>query len=145
MGARNKASCEELKMLDNIEEGRQLTEEKKARRSQISREVEAYILQKEICWRQKSKVRWLKEADKCTKFFHLVANANRRNNFIESLIVDSSPTSDPAIVSDHIVGYYDSLFTEPLNWRPQLDNLEFDMLTNIEVASLENPFEERKV
>jgi hypothetical protein len=145
VGARSKASCEELQMLDRIEEGRQLTKEEKARRSQISREVEAFILQEEICWRPKSRVRWLKEEDKCTKFFHLVANANRRNNSIESLIVDGSPTSDPAIISDHIVGYYDYLFTKPFNWRPWLDNLEFDMLTDIEAASLEDPFEEREV
>jgi hypothetical protein len=75
--ARNKVSYEELKMLDKTEEGRQLTEKEKARRRRISRKVEASILQEEICCRQKSRVRWLKEGDKCTKFFHLVANANR--------------------------------------------------------------------
>ena len=92
-------------MLDRTEEGRQLTEEEKARRSQLSREVEASILQEEICWRQKSRVRWLKEGDKCTKFFYLVANANRRNNSIKPLIVNGSSTSDPTIISDHIVSY----------------------------------------
>jgi hypothetical protein len=145
VGARNKASCEELKMLDRIVEGRQLTEEEKMRRIRVSREVENSILQEEICWRQKSRVRWLKEGDKCTKFFHLVANANRRNNSIESLIVDGLPTSDPAVISEHIVDYYNSMFTEPLSWRPRLDNLEFDMLNDIEATSLEEPFEEREV
>jgi hypothetical protein len=74
-----------------------------------------------------------------------VENANRRNNSIESLIVDGSPTSDLAVISEHIVGYYDSLFTEPLSWRLRLDNLEFDMLNDIEATSLEEPFEEREV
>ena len=85
VGAGHRANCEELKMLDRIEKGRQLTKEEKARRTRISREVEASILQ-EICWRQKSRVRWLKEGDKCTKFLHLVVNANRRNNTIESFL-----------------------------------------------------------
>jgi hypothetical protein len=134
-----------LKLLDRTEEGRQLTEEKNARRIRISREVEASILQEEICWRQKSRIRWLKEGDKCTKFFHLVANANRRNNSIDSLIVNGSPTSDPAIISDHIVSFYDSLFMEPLSWRPRLDNLELDMLSDTEATSLEDLFEEREV
>ena len=58
-----------------------------------------------------------------------MANANRRNNTIESLIVNDSSTLDPTIISDHIVSFYDSLFTEPLSWRPRLDNLEFDMLS----------------
>ena len=38
-----------------------------------------------------------------------------------------------------------TLFTEPLSWRPRLDSLEFDMLSTTEAASLEDPFEERKV
>jgi hypothetical protein len=90
-------------------------------------------------------VRWLKEGDKCTNFFHQVANANWRNNSIESLIVNGLFTFDPASISDHIVNIYESLFSEPLSWRPRLDNLEFDMLNVEEVSSLEDPFEEREV
>jgi hypothetical protein len=90
-------------------------------------------------------VRWLKEGDKCTKFFHQVANANRRNNSIESLIVNGLPTSDPTIISDHIVGYYESLFAEPMGWRLRLNNLEFDRLNEEEASSLEGPFEEKEV
>ena len=56
-----------------------------------------------------------------------------------------SSTSDPAIISDHIVSFYDSLFTKPLSWRPRLDNLEFHMLSTTEAASLEDPFEEREM
>ena len=111
--ARHKASCEELKMLDKIEEGRQLTKEEKASRTRISREVEASNLQEEICWRQKSRVRWLKEWDKCSQFFHMVVNANRRNNTIKSLIVNGSPTLDPDIIRDHIVSFYDFVYGAP--------------------------------
>jgi hypothetical protein len=74
-----------------------------------------------------------------------VANANRRNNSIESLIVDGTPTSDSTNIRDHIVTFYESLFSEPLSWRPQLDNLEFDSLNVEEASSLEDPFEEREV
>jgi hypothetical protein len=142
---KNKASCEELKVLDRTEEVRQLTEEEKDRRRQISKELEASLLQEEISWRQKSRIRWLKEGDKCTKFFHQVANVNRRNNSIESLVVNGMPISDPTIVSNHIVNFYDTLFTEPLSRRPRLDNLEFDMLLDSDASSLEEPFEEREV
>jgi hypothetical protein len=142
---KNKAWCEELKALDRTEEVRHLTEAEKDRRRQVSRELEASLLQEEISWRQKSRIRWLKEGDKCTKFFHQMANANRRNNSIESLVVNGTPTSDSTIISNHIVNFYDSLFTEPLDWRPRLDNLEFDMLSGSEASSLEDPFEEREV
>jgi hypothetical protein len=59
--------------------------------------------------------------------------------------VNGSSTSNLAIISDHIVSFYESLFLEPLNWRPQLDNLEFDRLNVEEAFSLEEPFEEREV
>jgi hypothetical protein len=51
-------------------------------------------LQEEVNWRQKSRVLWLKEGDKCTKFFHRIANLNRRSNAIESLLVNGSISSD---------------------------------------------------
>jgi hypothetical protein len=63
-------------------------------------------------------VRWLKEGDKWTKIFHQVASANRRNNSIESLIVNGASTLDPVSISEHVVNFYESLFSEPLSWRP---------------------------
>jgi hypothetical protein len=68
-----------------------------------------------------------------------------RNNSIESLLVNGYSTSDPASIGEHVVSYYDSLFSEPLSWRPRLDNLEFDSLNGEEASSLEEPFEEREV
>jgi hypothetical protein len=59
--------------------------------------------------------------------------------------VNGSSTSDPYSISEHVVNYYESLFSKPFSWRPQLDNLEFDMLNGEEASSLENPFEEREV
>jgi hypothetical protein len=145
VGVRNKAWAEELESLDRIEEVRRLSEEEKERRRVLVSDLEASLLQEEISWIQKSRVRWLKEGDKCTKFFHQLASANRRNNTIESLIVDGSPTSDLDSIGEHVVNYYESLFSEPLSWRPRLDNLEFDRLNGEEASSLEDPFEEREV
>jgi hypothetical protein len=145
VGARNKAWTEEVEELDRLGEIRRLSEEEMERRRVLVADLEASLLQEEISWRQKSRVRWLKEGDKCTKFFHQVASANRRNNSIESLMVNGSPTSDPTSIGDHVVNYYKSLFSEPLSWRPRLDNLEFDRLNGEEAASLENPFEEKEV
>ena len=50
-------------------------------------------------------IMWLKEGDKCNKIFLQVANANRRNNSIESLIVNGSFTFDPAIIGNHMVKF----------------------------------------
>jgi hypothetical protein len=145
VGARNKAWAEEVKSLDSFEEIRGLSDEEKERRSRLVSDLEGSLLQEEICWRQKSRIRWLKEGDKCTKFFHQVANANRRNNSIDSLHVNGSPTSDPEVINSHIVNFYESLFSEPSSWRLRVDNLEFEVLSVDEASSLEAPFEEREV
>jgi hypothetical protein len=68
--------AEELKALDGLEDERGLGEKEKERKRVIFRELEVTLLQEEISWRQKSRICLLKEGDKCTKFFHLIANSN---------------------------------------------------------------------
>jgi hypothetical protein len=80
-----KIHMEELCALYSLEEQRGLTPEEKVRKCGVIRDLENSILQEEISWRQKSRVLWLKEGDKCTKFFHRVANSYRRSNSIVTL------------------------------------------------------------
>jgi len=111
----------------------------------VIRYLENTILQEEISWRQKSWVLWLKEGDKCTKFFHRVANSNRRFNCIESLSVNGSVSSDQPVIKDYAAQFCETLFAELYSWRPRLDDLAFDSLDAVEASSLEFPFEEREV
>ncbi|XP_011627592.1 uncharacterized protein LOC105421540 [Amborella trichopoda] len=41
----------------------------------------------EIYWRQRSQVKWLKEGDLNTKFFHSIANARRQQNDLSRLTI----------------------------------------------------------
>jgi hypothetical protein len=136
---------EDLCTLDRLDEQRGLAPEEKIRKYEVIRDLENSILQEEISWRQKSRVLWLKEGDKCTKFFHRIANSNRRSNAIESLSVNGSISSDQQVIRDHVTHFYESLFTEPYTWRPRLDKLDFVSLDVVEVSSLKLPFEENKV
>jgi hypothetical protein len=128
-----------------LEEQHGLFPEEKERKCGVIRDLENSIFQEEISWRQKSRVLWLKEGDKCTKFFHQIANSNRRSNSIESLSVNGSISSDQQVIRDHVVQFYESLFAEPLPWRPRMDNLAFDTLDAAKASSLELPFEEMEV
>jgi hypothetical protein len=85
-----KALMEELSALGRLEEVCCLTSEEKERKCLVIRDLENSIVQEKISWRQKSRVLWLKEGDKCTKFFHRVANLNRRFNAIESLSLSTA-------------------------------------------------------
>ncbi|XP_019229951.1 PREDICTED: uncharacterized protein LOC109210922 [Nicotiana attenuata] len=74
--------------LERGEGARELDEFEKARLGEVKREIVELAVAQETSWRQKSRALWLKEGDSHTKFFHRVAVANRRRNFIESLVVD---------------------------------------------------------
>ncbi|XP_059428513.1 uncharacterized protein LOC132162272 [Corylus avellana] len=140
-----KEKAEELTAMDRLEEGRDLGEEEKERKRVIISELETSLLQEEFSWRQKSRVQWLKEGDKCSKFFHRISNSNRRCNSSESLSINDSPSSNQTVIRDQVVQFYESLFSERCRWRPRLDNLDFDSLEAGEADQLEVPFEEREV
>jgi hypothetical protein len=82
------------------------------KKADVIRELERCTIMEEVSWRQKSRVLWLKEGDKCTKFFHSIANSNKRYNSIDSLLIDGRSSSNQAKINVHIVKFYQKLFTE---------------------------------
>ena len=45
-------------------------------------------------------------------FFHKMANSNRRNNGIESLMVDGNLSSDQGMIADCITQFFMNLYSE---------------------------------
>jgi len=112
--SRKKMHMEELCALDRLEEQRGSTPEEKVRKCVVIRDLENSILQEEISWRQKFRVLWLKEGDKCTEFFHWVANSNRRSNSLESLSVNGFISSDQQLLWIVLLNFM-SLFLQNLS------------------------------
>ena len=80
----------DLREFDAIEESRALGSEEISKKGEVSRELEACLLMEEVSWRQKSRILWLKKGDKCTKYFHSMANSHRRYNSIDSLMIEGN-------------------------------------------------------
>uniref|UniRef100_A0A2N9I593 Reverse transcriptase domain-containing protein n=1 Tax=Fagus sylvatica TaxID=28930 RepID=A0A2N9I593_FAGSY len=99
----------------------------------------------ETSWRQKSRVLWLKEGDNNTKFFHKMANSNRRRNFMEKLEVDGTLYTLDSDIRNKAVDYYTSLYTENETWRPVVDDLPFSRIGDMDRSMLTSRFEKDEV
>ena len=70
------------------------------------------ILIQEISWRQKSRALWLKVGDRNTKFFHRVANMQRKFNSLSFVVVDGVQYDALPDMKSAIYNFYKSLFSE---------------------------------
>lgn len=83
---------------------------------------------------------WLRNGDRNTKFFHLVANSPRTFNSITNLLVDGEFTTNPATIFESITQFRKSLLLEGYQ-RPVLDELEFSRILEENVVWLNRPFD----
>ncbi|XP_071676896.1 uncharacterized protein [Lolium perenne] len=89
--------------------------------------LEEVLQREEIMWRQRSRIQWLAEGDKNTRFFHLRASQRKKKNRIAALArADGTPTSNEKEMGALANGFYKQLYTsegvssmeEVLNYVP---------------------------
>ena len=100
-----------LNDLDVREETQPLTVEEKLEQTNLRTDIEKLTLLEEVSWRQKSRVLHLRDGDANTKFFHRMANSHRRNNGIESLMVDGILSSNQGMIADCITQFFMKLYS----------------------------------
>ena len=77
---------------------------------------------------------FLKEGDSNTRFFHRMANSNRRNNCIENLMIDGALSSNQDRIVAHIEHFYMNLRSEQQMLRPFPDILDFPRISRDNVV-----------
>ena len=87
----------------------------------------------------------LKEGEANTKFFHRMTNSNRKNNGIESLMVNGTISSNQSLIADCITHFFMNLYFEHQVVRPFPDVLVFPMISGVNADWLERPFEEAEI
>ena len=100
-----------LNVLDVKEDSQSLSNEEKREQTTLRADLEKATLLEEISWRQKSKIFFLKEGDSNTRFLHRMANSNRRNNCIDSLMIDGAMSTNQDRIVDHVEQFFKNLFS----------------------------------
>jgi hypothetical protein len=90
------------------------TDSLQAEEELLKKQLEERQHQEEILWRQKSRVQWLKEGEKNTKFFHRSMIQRRHINHITKLENDQGQIlMEHEAMEDKLVNYYSNLLSEP--------------------------------
>ena len=81
-------------------------------RKEVRESYKTWVLREEISWRQKSREVWLKKGDNNTRFFHRMANAHSRRNWLSKLKVNGCWHIEDNDLKDSVVGVFHNLFLE---------------------------------
>lgn len=96
---------------------------------------------KESILKQKSRIRWMKEGDNNTKFFHAIMKARyRRNSIISVKNGDGVVIKVVSKVKGAIQNYFAARLCRTIVPRPYLKNISLEQLLNIKSWSLEDAF-----
>jgi exonuclease III len=86
----------------------------------LRKQLEERRQQEEMLWKQKSRVQWLKEGERNTKFFHRTAVHRRHVNRITHLEDSQGNTiREHAKIEEELIHYYRDLLTEPKEDRTE--------------------------
>ena len=122
--------------------GRSLSMEEEEARKEARELYKKWALLEEVSWRQKSREIWLKEGDRNTKFFHKMANAHRRRNQLNRIKVNRRCLTEESEIKEKVGRNFQELLTDPGDWKPNIDGLNFERLEVGDVERLEKPFSE---
>ncbi|RVW26228.1 Transposon TX1 uncharacterized 149 kDa protein [Vitis vinifera] len=112
----------------------------------LERGVRGNNLREEIHWRQKAKVKWVKDGDCNSKLFHKVANGRRNRNFIKflenerGLVLDNSES-----ITEEILLYFKKLYLSPLGESWRVEGIDWSPISEESASRLDSPFSEVEI
>ncbi|RVW72039.1 putative ribonuclease H protein [Vitis vinifera] len=110
------------------------------------KELEDLLLKEEVQWRQKSRVKWIKEGDCNSKFFHRVATGRRSRKFIKSLISERGETlNNIEVISEEIVNFFGNLYSKPEGDSWKIEGIDWAPISEESAIWLDRPFSEEEV
>ncbi|XP_058784579.1 uncharacterized protein LOC131659399 [Vicia villosa] len=104
-----------------------------------------YLRIKENMLAQKSKVKWLKDGDCNSSFFHKAMREKRRHNHIGPLLSSGSLFETVEDVKEEVWRHFSDKFWESESIRRALEGMSFKSISTEEQMGLESPFLESEI
>ena len=135
-----------IQRLNKKEEENSLEDFEVLERRRLMDMLEDVILKESIAWKQKMKLRWIKEWDNNSRLFHILVNNRRNKNAISRLErEDGSFLEDQREIEWEITSFYERLFTEnhDVNWSFQ--GFQWEAITRDKADWLERSFDMEEI
>ena len=94
---------------------------------------------------QKARLKWLKNDDLNSKFFHSTIKWRRARNGINGLVVDSLWSEDKEVVKGKVRDFFKARFEGVDGLQVRLDNVPFNSISAADNEMLVNTFSEEEV
>ena len=118
-----------------------LTSELLVQRALRKGELEKLILREEIHWRQKARVKWVKEGDCNSRFFHKVANGRRNRKFIKALENERGLVlNNSESITEEILLYFEKLYSGPIGESWRVEGLDWSLIFEKSASRLDSLF-----
>ena len=143
---RKKTILDEIAIIDANEQEGALSSDLVVQRAVRKGELEEIIMREEIHWRQKVKVKCVKDGDCNSKLFHKVANGRRNRNFIKllenerGLVLDNSES-----ITEEILLYFKMLYSSPPGESWRVEGIDWSVISEESASRLDSPFFEVEI
>ena len=81
----------------------------------VHSELDVLLRRQEYFFRDRSRVRWLRDGDRNTSFFHASIKRRKYRNAILALLINGVLSEDWPTIRDHIISYYFDLFSSDVS------------------------------
>jgi hypothetical protein len=109
-------------------------------REGLNRDFWRQLHHKESLLKQKSRVKWVKEGDSNSKFFHESIKSRRRRNHMVALKDGDNWIQGVEEVKDFVKDFFENNFSESRFDRPNLNGIQFQSLSVEDNIMLLSPF-----
>ncbi|WCJ39165.1 DNAse I-like superfamily protein [Euphorbia peplus] len=87
-------------------------------------QLNLHLKQKEIYYKERSRVQWLSNGDRNSSFFHKMASTRKQQAGISTMNVGGTVSVDQSTISAHIIEFYSALFSNPIDRQPDLSRVQ---------------------